>query len=54
MRALSIVSKNGQITIPKKIREDFDLKEGSIVRFVYTTSNKLILKKVTEDDRKRS
>ena len=56
MRLLSIMSKNGQITIPKKLRVELDLTEGAIIRFARVSSNRMILKEIIEikNDRKRS
>lgn len=45
MKLFSIVSKNGQITIPKKIRQDYGLNEGTIIRFIKDT-NKITLQKI--------
>jgi len=40
----SKIGTRGQVTIPKKAREEFDLDTGDIVVFV-TDKNQLILKK---------
>ncbi|MHA1618802.1 MAG: AbrB/MazE/SpoVT family DNA-binding domain-containing protein [Promethearchaeota archaeon] len=40
------LSKKGQISIPKNIRQQFDLKPGDAISFVIQ-SNRIILEKIT-------
>lgn len=45
MRSFSIVSKNGQVTIPRDIRKDYNLKEGTLVQFI-KKADRIIIQKV--------
>jgi len=49
MIGTSAVSKQGQITIPKVVRNRLKLNKGDIVEFLLTTENLLIIKKSDYD-----
>ena len=41
------LGKKGQLTIPKKVRDEDFFKEGQIFKFVHTTDGDMIIKKKT-------
>ena len=45
----SVITKQGQITIPKDIRKKLGMKKGDMIQFVITVNGNLIIKKMEFD-----
>jgi AbrB family looped-hinge helix DNA binding protein len=45
----SVITKQGQVTIPKDIRKKLGIKKGDMIQFVITVNGNLIIKKMEFD-----
>ena len=41
------ITKNGQVTLPKEIRDQLRLKSGDFIQFLITDNHQIILRKFT-------
>ncbi|UCD07599.1 MAG: type II toxin-antitoxin system PrlF family antitoxin [Candidatus Aenigmatarchaeota archaeon] len=45
----SVITKQGQITIPKDIRKKLGIKKGDMIQFVITVNGNVIIRKMEFD-----
>lgn len=45
----SVITKQGQITIPKDIRKKLGIKKGDMIQFVITVNENVIIRKMEFD-----
>lgn len=46
----SVITKQGQITIPKEIRKRMGIKKGDMVQFMVTVNGNVVIKRMEFDE----